>query len=302
MALDTDTLTTLPQAPRLEMHRPPTHGPMVDRAAIARFRQQLVPPTAVQEPTVLAIDLEGRFPVAGVLIELVVPLVQDARSGRLGPVAVVICSSDEGVRDTLRALAYQHRLALFVAPSVEQLGEAEPVGDLTETDLETLETLRRLGGRVTVASFATETGLGAPAATNRLVNLQQKGYLQRVDRPRRAGVVYLDPRAAAPTIAPAALPPEIGRELAIFAAVAGTEPDQLLAVAWSEWVAAQAVPAHPSPPALLDAWRDYRRRHAGELSEGLRWAQTVLADPTRASVEASGMSDEDLAALREAFE
>lgn len=250
----------------------------------------------------LAIDLEGRFPAAGVLIELVVPLVQDARSGRLGPVAVVICSSDEGVRDTLRALAYQYRLALFVAPSVEQLGEAEPVGDLTETDLETLETLRRLGGRVTVASFATETGLGAPAATNRLVNLQQKGYLQRVDRARRAGVVYLDPRAAAPASASAALPPEIGRELAIFAAVAGTQPEQLLEVAWSEWAAAQAAPAHPSPPALFDAWRDYRRRHAGELSEGLRWAQAVLADPAHASVEASGMSDEDLAALREAFE
>lgn len=34
---------------------------------------------------------------------------------------------------------------------------------------------------------------------------------------------------------------------------------------------------------------------------GRQWAQAVLADPARASVEASGMPDDDLAALREAF-
>lgn len=303
MALDTDTLHTgLPQAVRLAIEPLPTHGPVVDRAAIARFRDQLLPLTALQQPTVLAIDLEGSFPSAPVLIELVVPLAQEARSGKLGPLVLVICSPDPGVRDTLRALARAYELALFVAPSRYQLAAAEPVGDLTATEEESLRELQRLGGRVTVASFARATGLGAPAATNRLVNLLQKGYLHRVDRPRRAGGVYLDPRAAVPATSQAGLPNQLRHELAIFAAVSGQQPDELLAVAWAEWATEQPVPGHPTPPALADAWAAYRQRHTGELNEGLRWAQSVLADPARAAVEASGMSDEDLQAIRAAFE
>jgi hypothetical protein len=76
------------------------------------------------------------------------------------------------------------------------------------------------------------------------------------------------------------LPEEIKREVAVFSAATHRTQGSLLA----------------------DAWREYRQRHAGELSEGLRWAQAVLNDPVETSVQASGMSSEDIDAVREAFE
>jgi hypothetical protein len=54
---------------------------------------------------------------------------------------------------------------------------------------------------------------------------------------------------------------------------------------------------------LLDAaWHEYRERHREELREGLRWAEGVLADPVEASIQASGMAQEDIEELRKAFE
>jgi hypothetical protein len=51
-----------------------------------------------------------------------------------------------------------------------------------------------------------------------------------------------------------------------------------------------------------EAWAEYRARHADELREGLRWAHDVLTDPGEASVQASGMSEEDIDELRSAFD
>jgi hypothetical protein len=76
------------------------------------------------------------------------------------------------------------------------------------------------------------------------------------------------------------LPAEIKREVEVFSATSGKTQGDLLAA----------------------AWREYRERHAGELSEGLRWAQSVLSNPGEASVQASGMESEDIKELREAFE
>jgi hypothetical protein len=76
------------------------------------------------------------------------------------------------------------------------------------------------------------------------------------------------------------LPEEIKREVAVFSAATQRTQGSLLA----------------------DAWREYRQRHAGELSEGLQWAQAVLNDPVETSVHASGMPSEDIDALRRAFE
>src|SRR4051794_11750868 len=113
---------------------PPTHGLVLDPGQIAAYRDRLVQPSGVQEPTVLAIDLEGRFPLAEVLHELVVPLARTIRSGSLGPLMLVICTPSTKLRDTLEALAEKHKLALFVAPSVARLAEAQPVGDLTPAE------------------------------------------------------------------------------------------------------------------------------------------------------------------------
>ena len=289
--------------PRLERSEPPTHGLVLDPVMIAAYRDRLVEPSGVQEPTVLAIDLEGRFPLAEVLHELVVPLAQAARSGSLGPLVLVVCTPSVKLRDTLAALAEKHKLALFVAPSTNRLGEAEPIGDLTQSERQTLETVHHLGGSTSVAAFAKAAGLTASAATNRLVNVMGKGFVHRVDRPRTEGVLYMDPRAAVlANEVPARLPAPLARELDIFAAVSARSRDDLLNHAWSEWVQHAAEATDQTTHTLAQAWVAYRQRHTGELSEGLRWAQQALSDPREAGVQTSGMSDEDLQAIRDAFE
>lgn len=303
MAIHSDSPPLARTLPRLARSEPPTHGLVLDPGWIAAYRDALVKPSGVQEPTVLAIDLEGRFPLAEVIHELVVPLAQAANSGRLGPLVVVICTPSAKLRDTLAALAEKHKLALFVAPSADRLGEAEPIGDLTSTERQTLDKVHHLGGSVSVSAFAKAAGLTAPAATNRLVNVLQKGFMQRADRPRTEGVLYMDPRAAVlANEVPPQLPPSLSRELDIFAAVAGRSRDDLLTSAWSDWVQHGADATEQTPQALAQAWYAYRQRHTGEFSEGLRWAQQVLSDPRQAGVQTSGMSDEDLQTIRDAFE
>ena len=76
------------------------------------------------------------------------------------------------------------------------------------------------------------------------------------------------------------MPEGIKREIAVLSAATGCTQSSLLA----------------------SAWREYRQRHAGELSEGLRWAQAVLENPAETSIQASGMAREDLDQLRDAFE
>lgn len=233
--------------PHLEVRAPElpgeTVGPLIDRALAAAFRDWLIQPSGVTEPTVVAINLEGRFPSASVLNELVVPLGRLARSGSNGPLAIVICTGDEGTRDVLRALARTYDLALFWAPSVNEIQAAEPLGPLTETDTETLQIVERLGGRVTVSSFAGSAGLEANAASNRLVSVAQKGFLHRVDRPRRHGILFVDPRIASPKEDPAdptsgdfLVPQPLRRDVKALAEMQGREPGAVLANAWQEFL------------------------------------------------------------------
>lgn len=293
----------LSNTPVFDVHvsRPPTGEP----AEIARYRDlHLVNPSGVKKPTMVALDLEGMSPSVAELVELVVPLAQAARSGSLGPLAVVVCTSNQPTRDVLRALAQTYDLALFVAASTKTLTDAEPYGVLTATERETLEVMHRLGGTVTVAKFADATGLAASAATNRLVGVQQKGFLQKVQRPRAAGSVFLDPRGALDVQVGVGgeLPRRFARELEIFSAIRGRRPDELLAEAVAEYRIEHGAAPGPGLSGLEEAWNEHRERHTGQLSDGLRWAQAVLADPAHAAVEMSGMSDEDLERIRREFD
>lgn len=72
---------------------------------------------------------------------------------------------------------------------------------------------------------------------------------------------------------------QIKREIAVFSATTGRTQGSLLA----------------------DAWCEYRQRHAEELTEGLRWAQSVLDDPAESALAASGMDTKDVDELRKAF-
>lgn len=75
------------------------------------------------------------------------------------------------------------------------------------------------------------------------------------------------------------LPPDVKREVEVFASITGRSQSELLAA----------------------SWREYRERHSNEFREGLRWAESVLADPAHAAVFASGMSEERLRNLNDAF-
>jgi hypothetical protein len=231
--------------PTLELRAPQmpggTAGPLLDIDAVIDFRDNLLAPSGVREPTVLAINLEGRFPSPAVLMELVIPLGRVARSRTHGPLAVVLCTTDEAVRTIVRAVAETHDLALFLAPSADRLSEAEAVGTLTATERETLEILRRLGGRVTVASFAEASGLEPSAATNRLVNVAKKGFVHRVERPRREGLLFVDPRVGLPAEDPADptsgdyhVPEALRRDVEALANMQQSESTEGLASAWRD--------------------------------------------------------------------
>lgn len=284
---------------RTETRKPPATGPTAAEQ-IASFREiQVVNPSGVSEPTLVTLDLTDWVPTVEALVELVVPLARNMRSGALGPLSLVVCTADGATREVLRALATADDLALFVAPAPERLAEAEPFGRLTETERRTLETLHSLGGAVSVSAFAEATGLAAPAATNRLVSVADKGFVRKLDRPRPAGALFIDPRSAIVAHElPVALPPAVRHEIDIFAAVAGHDRAGILALARAEFVEHHGV----GPGTDIDAWLDYRKRHAGQLSERLRWAQEMLDDPQQAAVEMSGMSTEHLEELRREFD
>lgn len=230
--------------PQLFVRGPDTTGPLHDVKAIRRFRDDLVKPSGVSEPTALVVNLEGRFPTASVLLELILPLAQAAKAGTYGPLALIVCTQDDSVRMVLRALAQMHGVAMFVAPSPSELDDAEPIGSLTPTERETLEALHRLGGRSTISTFATATGLEANAATNRLVNVLNKGFVYRVDRPRRQGQLFIDPRAARlpeepadPTSGDLESPDAIRRgDVRALTETQILEPGPQLANAWQEFL------------------------------------------------------------------
>jgi hypothetical protein len=124
------------------------------------------------------------------------------------------------------------------------LAEAEAVGVLTATERETLEILRQLGGRVTVANFADASGLEPSAATNRLVNVAQKGFVHRVERPRRDGLLFVDPRVGMPAEDPAdptsgdyQVPDSMRRDVEALASMQQSEAGEGLASAWQELIA-----------------------------------------------------------------
>lgn len=75
------------------------------------------------------------------------------------------------------------------------------------------------------------------------------------------------------------IPADVKREIELFSAISGRTQGQILATAWQE----------------------YREHHKGDFREGLQWAQSVLAQPEVAAVEASGVADEDLQEIAEAL-
>ena len=92
-------------------------------------------------------------------------------------------------------IATSQNVAMFVSSSPTDLEHAEPVGELTAKDIETLNLVLKAGGTVTAVELAHQVEIEKTAAGNRLVSLHKKGYLQRVERPHPVGDLFIDPRS-----------------------------------------------------------------------------------------------------------
>ena len=150
-------------------------------------------------PQVLVLDLGGSAYTPLGLQELILPLAQRIRGGEYGTMRLVISTSNPGVGNYIRFMAQAHEVPLYLAPSPSNLWEGHPVGGLTETERDTLDTIIAFGGRVTASSLAAIDSIRPSAATNRLVNLDREGYLLRQPRGRREGDMYIEPRSATAT-------------------------------------------------------------------------------------------------------
>jgi hypothetical protein len=187
-------------SPPVVVVRPPTRGPWYDRVGAEEFRKHWLPPTAVSTPTLYMLDLNGVWPSSEVLEEVLMRVAHDIKAGIHGPATLAVSTGNSSLRRQIEALASREGVPLYVSDSAEPIGviAAEPAGDLTATDRETLQTVTAMGGRVAAADVARRLGLNNTAASNRLTNLAAKGYLKRQSRPGRDGDMFVDPRFLSP--------------------------------------------------------------------------------------------------------
>ena len=172
-----------------------------DREVAANIRESIAAQINLfDDLQILILDLAGSAFTPSALQELILPLTQRIRGGEHGSVHLVISTPDPGVGNFVRYMAQAHQLPLYLSPSPFDLRECTPVGDLTETERSTLDTIIVLGGQVTASSLAANEGIKPSAATNRLVNLDRAGYLARQPRGRREGDTYIEPRSATPMV------------------------------------------------------------------------------------------------------
>lgn len=171
-------------------------GPAVwDDPHVDQLIHRFMPHDREHGPMLGVLHMGAARPTPGVLRNLVVTVGEDVRAGRYGSFSFFICSEDEDTRSVIGDVAGSRNVPLFVCSSSADLMAAEPAGALTVKDRETLWLVSQAGGTVTAASLAEEVGIEKTAAGNRLVSLQKKGYLQRVEKPHPAGDLFVDPRS-----------------------------------------------------------------------------------------------------------
>ena len=181
---------------RWRMTKIATQGVVTDTNVIARHRLSMLPPTAFESPTTHVLDITGMIPSPGALLEFVIPLGQQIRGGMNGEASLILATADEGVAETVRLVAQEHQIPLFLSTSTswEDVERAQPAGKLTQAEVRALNGIRRLGGFGRSAQLAEALGIEPSAAHNRLEALAQKGYLFRLRRASGRGVFYVDPR------------------------------------------------------------------------------------------------------------
>lgn len=239
--------------PELYVRAPDTAGPLTSSPEYARFIDRLIAPTGARVPTALVVNLEGRFPSASVVFDLVVRLGKEVTSRKHGEMSLVLATPDPALASVIRALAEANDVSLFVAQSVDDIESAEPVGRLTAADLETLRVLSELGGRASVGSLAKAAAIDHTAAGNRLATLDKKQLVLRVDRPKRQGNVYLDPRIASASARDEPLDP--------LSPDANTPSSVVI-----DARALASLQRTEKPKAVAEGWREFLEKHADEMA------------------------------------
>ena len=156
---------------------------------------RFMPAERKHPPMLGVINMDAVRPTPAVLRNVVVGVAEDIKAGRYGSCSLVICSQDEDTRSVIGDIAGSQDVAVFLCSTYADLEYAEPVGALTIKDHETLNLVFQAGGTVDAGHFAERVGIEKTAAGNRLVSLQKKGFVQRVEQPHPAGDLFVDPRS-----------------------------------------------------------------------------------------------------------
>ena len=171
-------------------------GPAVwDDPYADQIVHRFMPPERKHPPMLGVIHMGAVRPTPAVLRNVVVTPAEDVKAGRYGSCSLIICSLDEDTRSVIGDIAESQNIAMFLCSTYADLKYAEPVGGLTARDHETLCLVSDAGGTVNALGLAEQIGIEKTAAGNRLVSLQKKGFVQRVERPHPAGDLFVDPRS-----------------------------------------------------------------------------------------------------------
>jgi hypothetical protein len=177
------------------------HDRIVDIGLAVETVRSELPHTASETPVTVVIDFGDLDMTSEALREIIVPIGQQLRGGVHGShTSVVIRTAREALSEIIGLLAQAYDFPMYVTHDPDDVWGAWPTGDVTTSEVETLNQLRSLGGRASAAELAGSLGIAANAANNRLAGLERKGYIFRQHRGRREGDEYLDPRADLPDV------------------------------------------------------------------------------------------------------
>lgn len=182
-----------PTLPALLVERVATGGELINSPEVIPrgITYQLGQRAAEVSAAVVVMDLGDSRWEAETLLRTLTESVMTLRNQRRTDVVLVVATAQEAVARLVDLLARALDISVYVTSDPYRLDEAHPVGRVTQVELESLSTLRALGGRVTASRFAGAASIEVTAAGNRLAKLAHRGYVNRISRSRRDGDEYV---------------------------------------------------------------------------------------------------------------
>lgn len=182
-----------PTLPALLVERVATGGELINSPEVIPrgVTYQLAQRAAEVPAAVVVMDLGDSRWETETLLRTLTESVTSLRNQRNTDIVLVIATAQVAVARLVDLLARALDISVYVTSDPTRLDEARPVGKVTPVELESLSTLRALGGRVTASRFADAASIEVTAAGNRLAKLANRGYVNRIIRSRRDGDEYV---------------------------------------------------------------------------------------------------------------